>query len=82
MQTNNLFSCIATDKALYIVSARDSEIATLQPDAVVTHAVRLRPVELRWLAYAGENFDKLHARALAAGAQQKHPLTILPDEQV
>jgi hypothetical protein len=82
MQTNNLYSCKATDGALHILTARDSEVATLTADFCALNTMRLRPVELRWIAYAAENFDALHQRALKAGAQQKHPLTILPDEQL
>lgn len=80
MQTNNLYFCNATETSLHILSARESEIATLHEGAIVTGTVRLRPVELRWLAYAGEQFSKLHAVALKAGAHKRHLLTILPDE--
>lgn len=81
MITNNLFACKATEGALHILTARDSEVATLRADAAVLGAVRLRPVELRWLAYATDNFDALYRVALAAGAQQKHSLTILPEQE-
>lgn len=82
MQTNNLFACKATDGALHIITARDTEVAILHPAAVTFNMARLRPVEARWLAYAAENFDAMHGAALKAGAQQKHPLTILPEEEV
>lgn len=83
MQTNNLFACKATETTLHIITGRDSEVATLYEDnSVALASVRLRPVELSWLAYAAENFAALHGAALKAGAQQKHPLTILPEEEV
>jgi hypothetical protein len=81
MHTNNLFASKATETTLHIFTARDSEVATLYQEAAVVHTMRLRPTELHWLAYAAENFAQLHAVALAAGPQQKHPLTILPDPE-
>jgi hypothetical protein len=82
MQTNNLFACKATETTLHIFTGRDSEVATLYEDNSVALAnVRLRPVELGWLAYAGQNFERLHQIALNAGPQKKHPLTILPEEE-
>lgn len=83
MQTNTLFACRATPEGLYITTARDGEVASIhEPGKLIIERRVLRPVELRWLAYASENFGRLHALVMATGAEQTHPLTILPDEEL
>lgn len=81
MQTNNLYFCKATETALHILTGRESVVADLYAESAAITTARLRPVELRWLAYAADNFDTLHRVALAAGPHKKHLLTILPDEE-
>lgn len=82
MQTNNLFACVATGDGLHILTARNTEVALLfPPDVAVLSSVRLRAVELDWLARAAQDFSRLHSAALAAGAQKTHPLTLLPEPE-
>lgn len=80
MQTNNLYSCQAEQHSerLLIYAANGERAAVIYAPGQTDTFILLRPVELRWLAYAAENFDKFHALALAAGGSR--PLMILPDE--